>query len=130
MSNPFYINKGPFNISVLLKLLNSKTKIEKDQQISDIKDLVSAETNCITFFHSKKYRDLAKKTKASYCITTDNFREYLPSQCKSIIVENVLIATSLITAKFYPNSVEDEFDNSVNNIEFDNFICNIIIFIC
>ena len=45
MSNPFYINKGPFNISVLLKLLNSKTKIEKDQQISDIKDLVSAETN-------------------------------------------------------------------------------------
>ena len=117
MSNPFFINKGPFKISVLLKLLNSKTKIEKGQEISDIKDLVSAETNCITFFHSKKYRDLAKKTKASYCITTDNFREYLPSQCKSIIVENVLIATSLITAKFYHNSVEDEFDNSVNNIE-------------
>ena len=105
MSNPFFINKGPFNISVLLKLLNSKTKIEKDQDVSDIKDLISAETNCITFFHSKKYQDLAKKTKASYCITTDNFKEYLPSQCKSIIVENVLIATSLITAKFYPNSV-------------------------
>ena len=77
MSNPFFINKGPFNISVLLKLLNSKTKIGKDQQISDIKDLVSAETNCITFFHSKKYQDLAKKTKASYCITTNNFKEYL-----------------------------------------------------
>ena len=90
MSNPFFINKGPFNISVLLKLLNSKTKIEKDHEISDIKDLVSAKTDCITFFHSKKYQDLAKRTKASYCITTDNFKEYLPSQCKSIIVENVL----------------------------------------
>ena len=75
MSNPFYINKGPFNISVLLKLLNSKTKIEKDREISDIKDLVSAETNCITFFHSKKYRDLAKKTKAQYLIITVNFKE-------------------------------------------------------
>ena len=121
MSNPFFINKGPFNISVLLKLLNSKTKIGKDEQISDIKDLVSAETNCITFFHSKKYQDLAEKTKASYCITSDNFKEYLPSHCKPIIVENVLIATSLITAKFYPNSVEDEFDNSVNNIEKTEF---------
>ena len=27
MSNPFFINKGPFNISVLLKLLNSKIVI-------------------------------------------------------------------------------------------------------
>ena len=86
MSNPFFINKGPFNISVLLKLLNSKTKIEKDQEISDIKDLVSAKTDCITFFHSKKYQDLAKKTKASYCITTDNFKDFLPTECKSIIV--------------------------------------------
>ena len=60
MFNPFFINKGPFNISAILKLLNSKTKIEKDQEINDIKDLVSAETNCITFFHSKKYQDLAK----------------------------------------------------------------------
>ena len=70
MSNPFFINKGPFNISVLLKLLNSKTKIEKDQEISDIKDLISAETNCITFFHSKKYQDLAKKTKTFFTNNT------------------------------------------------------------
>ena len=70
MSNPFFINKGPFNISVLLKLLNSKIKIEKDQEISDIKDLVSAETNCITFFHSKKYQDLAKKTKTFFTNNT------------------------------------------------------------
>ena len=84
MSNPFFTNKGPFNISVLLKLLNTKTKIDKDQEINDIKDLVTAESNCITFFHSKKYQDLAKKTKASYCITTDNFKEYL-----FCIVENL-----------------------------------------
>ena len=36
MSNPFFNNKGPFNISVLLKLLNSKTKIDKDQEIIEI----------------------------------------------------------------------------------------------
>ena len=42
MSNPFFTNKGPFNISVLLKLLNTKTKIDKDQEINDIKKLTSA----------------------------------------------------------------------------------------
>ena len=45
MSNPFFNNEGPFNISVLLKLLNSKTKIGKDKQISDIKNLIRAEKN-------------------------------------------------------------------------------------
>ena len=66
---------------------------------------------------SKKYQKYASETKASYCITTQNLKDYLPSYCKAIIVENVLIATSLVTRIFYPDSIEDEFDTTVSNIE-------------
>ena len=73
------------------------------------------------FFHSKKYSELAKSTKASYCLTKDNLKEYLPSTCQSIIVENVLIATALITEKFYPDSTNDDYDTTVSEIEKTNF---------
>ena len=40
-----------------------------EKEIYDIKDLVSSTKNDITFFHSKKYKDAANLTKASFCIT-------------------------------------------------------------
>tara|TARA_B100001063_G_scaffold217238_1_gene219543 strand:+ start:75 stop:1055 length:981 start_codon:yes stop_codon:yes gene_type:complete len=121
MSNPFFTNHGPFDISILLDVLNVKSEKINDIKVNDIKDLLTADENCITFFHSKKYNDQAKKTKASYCITTDSLKFYLPKNCQPIIVENVLISTSLITQKFYPKSIEDEYDNIVENIEKTNF---------
>ena len=117
MSNPFFISNGPFNISEISKILNIEIKGEKNQLIKDIKDLLSADKDCITFFHSKKYKDIANKTKALYCITTQNLKDYLPKNCNPIVVENVLISTSLVTQKFYPNSIEDEYDTSANDIK-------------
>ena len=120
MSNPFFINNGPFNISEILKILKIEPKIKENQIVKDIQDLLSAEKDCITFFHSKKYNEIAKKTKASYCITTQNLKDYLPKKCTPIIVENVLISTSLVTQKFYPNSIEDEYDASAIDINDTN----------
>ena len=40
----------------------------------------------------------------------------LPKNCIILVVENVLISTSIITAKFYPESVEDKFDETVIDI--------------
>ena len=108
MSNPFFINNGPFKISEIFKILKVELKIEENLLVKDIKDLYNADTDCITFFHSKKYNQIAKKTKAAYCITTQNLKDYLPKNCTPIVVENVLISTSLVTQKFYPNSIEDE----------------------
>jgi UDP-3-O-[3-hydroxymyristoyl] glucosamine N-acyltransferase len=82
----------------------------------DIKDLLTANSNEITFFHSRKYKDMANTTKATFCITTKNLEKDLPNHCKPIIVENVLVATSKITEKFYPSAVNDYFDDSVDNI--------------
>ena len=117
MVNPFFKNKGPFKISEISKLLNLSYKdISNDQSIEDIKDLLSATKNDITFFHSKKYIEIAKNTKAFFCITIESLKDNLPVNCIPLIVDNVLVSTSKVTEKFYPNSINDFFDDSVMNI--------------
>ena len=118
MINLFFKNKGPFNIKNLLKLsLISNNQNFKNSKIFDIKDLITATKNDITFFHSKKYESLASKTKASFCLTTDKLSQILPNNCNKIIVDNVLISTAQITKIFYPDSIDDDFDKSVKDIK-------------
>ena len=112
MNNPFFKNNGPFKLIDLLKELKIY-QIEKinDSFINDIKDLENSKINEITFFHSKKYKSVASNTEASFCLTTENLKDELPINCKPIIVDNVLVSTSIIAAKFYPDSIEDDFDD-------------------
>ena len=123
MSKSFYNNQGPLKILDILRSLNLKdNSFTEDVKVSDIKDLFSANGSDISFLHSKKYKDIAQKTKASFCITTQNLKNELPINCKPLIVENVLISTAKITALFYPNAINDNFDETVLNIsetEFD-----------
>jgi len=117
MINPFFKNNGPFKISDILQLINLDSfKIINDQKVIDIKDLFTSKKNEITFFHSKKYKDVAKNTKASFCITTDILKEELPKSCKPLVVENVLVSTSKVTSKFYPSSINDNFDYTARDI--------------
>ena len=117
MINPFFRNNGPFKISDILELINlDDLKIDNDQKITDIRDLLTSEKNDITFFHSKKYKDFAKNTKASFCITTESLKNELPKNCKPLVVKNVLVSTSKITSKFYPSSINDNFDFTANDI--------------
>ena len=114
MSNPFFKNQGPFKISKIIELLNLNIdNIKKDHEINDIKDLISSENSDITFFHSKKYKEVAKKTKASFCITTESLTNDLPTSCVPLIVENVLVSVAKITTVFYPDAINDDFDESV-----------------
>ena len=126
MTNPFFENKGPFKIDKLLDLSNviNKNNIKKFNVI-DIKDLFTAKKNDITFFHSKKYEYLASKTQASFCITTKNLSKILPDNCTKVIVDNVLITTAMITKTFYPNSITDDFDFDVKEINKTKFKTNV-----
>ena len=117
MQNPFFKNNGPFKFSDILNILDLKTdQINKDFEITDIKDIQNSKLEEITFFHSKKYKFAANNTKASFCMTTENLKNELPESCLPIIVDNVLVSTSIVTAKFYPDSINDDFDNSVDEI--------------
>jgi UDP-3-O-[3-hydroxymyristoyl] glucosamine N-acyltransferase len=122
MINPFFHNKGPLKIKEVLSSINTESSFENlDIEIFDIKDLVTASTNEITFFHSKKYESVASTTKASYCLTTNKLSNILPKNCKSIEVDNVLVSTAMITSMFYPDAITDDFDVNVTNIEKTSF---------
>jgi len=122
MDNPFFKNNGPFKFSQVLEELGiDNNKNNEDLDILDIKDLQNSKSNEITFFHSKKYKEAANKTKASFCITTKNLQNELPKNCIPIIVDNVLVSTSIITAKFYPDSINDNFDQTVEEINNTKF---------
>ena len=120
MVNPFFKNTGPHLISNLLKTLDLKCT-DSNEHVKDIKDLHSSESKDITFYHSKKYIDFAKVTKASFCITTENLKSSLPRTCKAIISDKVLLHTAKITEIFYPDSVSDYFDNTVKDIGVTEF---------
>ena len=124
MDNHFFKNYGPFRLRDILKDLNLEN-IDKDldHDITDIKDLQNSKSNEITFFHSKKYKEIAKNTKASFCLTTKNIQNELPTSCIPIIVDNVLVSTSIVTSKFYPDAIKDDFDVTVdliNNTKFSD----------
>ena len=118
MINPFFKKFGPFKIDKLLSLSDIKNfENYIDFEVSNIEDLLTAKKNSITFFHSKKYEDIASKTKASFCLTTKNLSSFLSPTCKPIIVDNVLIATAKITEIFYPTAITDNFDKNVVEIK-------------
>ena len=116
MINPFFKNTGPYDINELLNLIDLESEKYPDKKINDIKDLNSSSDGDISFFHSKKYLNLAKNTKASYCITTESLKKNLPNACKAIISDKVLLHTAKITKIFYPDSVTDDFDVTVKDI--------------
>ena len=122
MSNPFFINNGPIPILDILKILNiQSTGLKENVKIDDIKDLSASTKLDVTFFHSQKYKELAKKTKASYCITTEFLKDELPTSCIPLVVENVLVSLSKITSMFYPDAINDDFDESVIDINETDF---------
>ena len=122
MSNPFFQSNGPFLVSDILNVIKTKTdNLKKDVQLNDIKDLFSSNTSDITFLHSKKYVEFAKNTKASFCITTESLKNELPSSCIPLVVENVLVSVSKITSMFYPDAINDDFDESVIDINQTDF---------
>ena len=122
MINPFFQNKGPLKINKILSSIKVENNFENlNIEVFDIKDLVSASTNEITFFHSKKYESVASTTKASYCLTTNKLSNILPKNCKPIEVDNVLVSTAMITSMFYPDAITDDFDVHVTNIEKTSF---------
>ena len=121
MSNPFFKNQGPFNLRVKNFLKINSAIMNKEFEINDIKDLQSSTDKDITFFHSKKYKDIAKKTKAAVCLTTEVLKKELPETCVPLVVDNVLVSISKLTSKFYPESIYDEFDETVSLIEDTEF---------
>ena len=107
--NIFFKRKGPFLPNALFPMLKFKKKLK----IFDINNLKNAKNSDLTFLDNIDYIDFAKFTKASYCITTEKFKDYLPKNCEPILVKNVLFELCKVTRNFYPNADLDIPDNSL-----------------
>ena len=97
-----------------LKDLFPKIKIKKNFKVENIKPLHKAGKGDISFFDSINYKELAKITKASACITSEKIEKFLPSQTQRIIVKNVLFELSKILKTIYPTSDIDLIDKTLN----------------
>jgi len=110
----FIKKKKNVKLSEVLRLLKiDNYNDNKSEVVNDIKDIMSAKNNEITFFNNLKYKDQIKNSKASFCIIKKNFLKLLPNTCTPLVVDNVLVSLSKITNLFYPNSINDDYDSDL-----------------
>ncbi len=107
--------------NIKINQLFPSKKFKKNFEINDIKPLAKAAKNDLTFFDSVKYKEIAKDTKASVCITNKKIEHFLPLSTERIIVENVLLELAKILKKIYPYSDIDYKDKTLRNPKNNSF---------
>ena len=115
-SNFFFLKK-----KLKIKDIYPKLKIKNTSFINDVKTLQNASINDLTFFDNVKYKLIAKKTKASFCITTKKLHQFLPNHVEKILVNNVLLELASVLKNIYPNADIDYPDLSLNNPNKKNY---------
>ncbi len=113
------------NNKVYIKDVFSCLKLNKSKinfKLGDIKELNIATKKDISFFHSKKYFEALKKTKSKFVITQKKFKNILPKHIIPVEVNDVLLSVAKVTSMFYPDALEDNFDQNVKAINNKNFI--------
>ena len=98
---------------VYISNLFPKIKFKQKDIINSIKSLREATKSDLTFYDSKKYKNLANQTKARYCITTENLSKDLPKSIEKIIVKKVLVELARVSKIMYPFSDLDYPDFSL-----------------
>ncbi len=114
--NIFFERKGPFQLNFLFNQLKKEKK-----KVLDIKNLKDAKNKDLSFLDSIKYINLARTTKASYCLTTEKLKNYLPNSCEPILVKNVIFELCKVTKIFYPNADIDIPDKSLKAPKKSNY---------
>ena len=112
MKNPFFKKKNNVEINDILKCIGQK-KSKNNSKVNDISDLESASKNDISFFHTRKYLEKIKNTKSRLVITNQKLKNIVPKNIRIILVSNVLLTTAKVTSLFYPDALDDIFDDDV-----------------
>ena len=107
---------------IKINKLFPKEKFYNNNFTNEIRTLEKANFGDLTFFDSIRYKNLAKNTKASYCITNKNLSKFLPSKTHCIIVNNVLFELANILKEIYPLSDIDYPDLSIKKSIKNKFI--------
>ena len=97
-SNEFFERKGPFPLKEITKAIGFKDNLIKENnfKIYGFESLNNATKDDVTFLNSIKYKDYSLKTKAVACITSGNLSKFLPNNCISLNVKNILMAVTQV----------------------------------
>jgi UDP-3-O-[3-hydroxymyristoyl] glucosamine N-acyltransferase len=114
--NNFFVKKGPYPLSKVIKEVYSNKKIKEKEDINIIgfESLLTASNKDITFLNSSKYQSSSIKTNAIACITSPNLVKFLPKTCIAIEVKNVLFAVTQVAKMFYPTADLDLLDENLS----------------
>ena len=108
VSYNFFLKK-----KIFISDLFPREKFKKKIKLDNIKSLGEATKLDLTFYDSKKYKNLANQTKACYCITTENLSKDLPKSVEKILVKKVLVELARVSKIMYPFSDLDYPDFSL-----------------
>ena len=72
IKNPFFVKHKYIYLSEIFKVLGIK-KINEDVRVNNIRDLINASVNDISFINNSKYLDLLKKSKVKYVICNEKY---------------------------------------------------------
>ncbi len=120
VDNIFFKKKQSLRINEICKVLKIKN-ISRDFKINNIADLKSATDKDITFFNSLKYLELLINTKAKYIITHKKYELTVKKHRVPLLVENVLKSVAMVTQLFYPESINDNVDFTLNKVDKKKF---------
>ena len=99
LSNIFFKKK---NIKINEVFKNYSFK--KNFTVNDIKSLILAKENDVTFFDSIKYKNEINTTKAKVCIVSKKLEKFVAHSIQKIVVNNVLFELARVTKLLYPNA--------------------------
>ena len=117
MKSPTFFKKNFFYISDFFP----KIKFDKKIKIKDVKSLSKSDKFDLTFFDSIKYKTFALNTKASFCITTEKLKKFLPKTTEKIVVKNVLFELAKVLKKLSPDADIDYPDLSLKLLTKNKF---------
>ena len=87
--------------------LEIKSEISNDEIFLNIKTISNSSIDDLSFFSNLKYLKDLKNIKAKACLIEDKYIEFLPKNCKPIIVKDPYLALALITNVFNESAAEN-----------------------
>ena len=92
------------------------SNLSDEEIFFNIKTIPNASENDLSFFSNHKYLSELKKIKAKACIIEDKFKNFLPKNCKPIIVKNPYYVLALISNIFDKKNLKSNGNISDNSI--------------
>ena len=92
------------------------SNLSDEEIFFNIKTISNASENDLSFFSNHKYLSELKKIKAKACIIEDKFKNFLPKNCKPIIVKDPYYVLALISNIFDKKNFKSNGNISDNSI--------------